>query len=54
MQLCQCPKRADFISTTMLSYMDMRIYVCQCPKRADFISTRISLTNSYIETVSMP
>ena len=38
--LCQCPKRADFISTfqnVFTLYPPMAL--CQCPKRADFIST---------------
>ena len=36
---CQCPKRADFISTRPSSILTPKD-VCQCPKRADFISTK--------------
>ena len=37
---CQCPKRANFISTLAnnLDSID-RKEMCQCPKRANFIST---------------
>ena len=37
---CQCPKRADFISTNVnVNEPISSSVVCQCPKRADFIST---------------
>ena len=38
--MCQCPKRADFISTAESDFGKKNVtYLCQCPKRADFIST---------------
>ena len=39
-KLCQCPKRANFISTARrLSFAKKNSKMCQCPKRANFIST---------------
>ena len=38
--VCQCPKRASFISTPQRTCKCMRCGdTCQCPKRASFIST---------------
>ena len=55
--MCQCPKRANLISTHdyHLRYVQFAIR-CQCPKRANLISTdlysRVIMLNS--SSVSMP
>ena len=38
--MCQCPKRATFISTGLKERDFLPNEVCQCPKRATFISTK--------------
>ena len=38
--VCQCPKRANFISTKIAEVCKSQHGVCQCPKRANFISTK--------------
>ena len=49
--MCQCPKRADFISTRLSEVIENLKCMCQCPKRADFISTNLS-TSTLVWTIT--
>ena len=45
--MCQCPKRANLISTeTYVEPEDDDYEVCQCPKRANLISTERAIRHA--------